>query len=184
MTVVWWKICYLTSLLFKMKSLFSGNEHYHLVLTEVQSGSAIWTQARCLLSGVWEAKLGDEMQIWTGDIRKLFTWVRKQKRYITENIWLLFNLCFIIFHSDINIVMSGVRALYIVRCNIKWGLPLLARGNVIQKQFGGNCKVTWHRVPEAIETLNIISGQYKSCCKTTCKNMKTFLSWPQRIRNL
>lgn len=41
-----------------------------------------------------------EMQISLGD-KELVYLSRETGRYIAENIWLLFNLCFIIFHSDI-----------------------------------------------------------------------------------
>lgn len=71
------------------------------------------------------------------------------------------------------LLCSRVRALCIVRCNVNRGLLLRARGNVIQKQFEGNCKVMWPREPEAIETLNIISGQYNMFCRAAWENRKT-----------
>lgn len=77
------------------------------------------------------------------------------------------------FILTLKLLCSGVRALYIVRRNVNRGLLLRARGNVIQKQFEGNCKVMWPREPEAIETLNIISGQYNMFCRAAWKNRKT-----------
>lgn len=71
------------------------------------------------------------------------------------------------------LLCSRVRALCIVRRNVNRGLLLRARGNVIQKQFEGNCKVMWPREPEAIETLNIISGQYNMFCRAAWENRKT-----------
>lgn len=77
------------------------------------------------------------------------------------------------FILTLKLLCSRVRALYIVRRNVNRGLLLRARGNVIQKQFEGNCKVMWPREPEAIETLNIISGQYNMFCRAAWKNRKT-----------
>lgn len=79
------------------------------------------------------------------------------------------------FILTLKLLCSRVRALYIVRRNVNRGLLLCARGNVIQKQFEGNCKVMWPREPEAIETLNIISGQYNMFCRAAWKNRKTLL---------
>lgn len=79
------------------------------------------------------------------------------------------------FILTLKLLCSRVRALYIVRRNVNRGLLLRARGNVIQKQFEGNCKVMWPREPEAIETLNIISGQYNTLCRAAWKNRKTLL---------
>ena len=79
------------------------------------------------------------------------------------------------FILTLKLLCSRVRALYIVRRNVNRGLLLRARGNVIQKQFEGNCKVMWPREPEAIETLNIISGQYNMLCRAAWKNRKTLL---------
>lgn len=92
-------------------------------------------------------------------------------------MWLRFHLCFIIFHSDIRAPLQRVRALRIVRRNVNRELLLRARGNVIQKQFEGNCKVMWPREPEAIETLNIISGHYNMFCRAAWKNRKN-PPWP------
>lgn len=77
------------------------------------------------------------------------------------------------FILTLKLLCSRASALYIVRRNVNRGLLLLARGNVIQKQFEGNCKVMWPREPEAIETLNIISGQYNMFCRAAWKNRKT-----------
>ena len=79
------------------------------------------------------------------------------------------------FILTLKLLCSRVRALYIVRRNVNRGLLLRARGNVIQKQFEGNCKVMWPREPEAIETLNIISGQCNMFCRAAWKNRKTLL---------
>lgn len=79
------------------------------------------------------------------------------------------------FILTLKLLCSRVRALCIVRRNVNRGLLLHARGNVIQKQFEGNCKVMWPREPEAIETLNIISGQYNMFCRAAWKNRKTLL---------
>lgn len=92
----------------------------------------------------------------------------------TCGCYFIYALSFFILTWEL--LCSRVRALRIVRRNVNRGLLLRARGNVMQKQFEGNCTVMWPREPEAIETLNITSGHYNMFCRAAWKNRKN-LPW-------
>lgn len=89
-------------------------------------------------------------------------------------------ISFMLYHFSfwtLKLLQQGESAVH-CKANVNRGLLLRARGNVIQKQFEGNCKVMWPREPEAIETLNIISGQYNMLCRAAWKTGKPSLANP------